>query len=111
MDECGDKVDLSSENLSSDEVDQGSNEEDDEEDSDSKYRSNKKTDELTELVTQPSMLWRVSSGLYSTASGAVGMGVGSIKWAAGKSYNVGSSVVSHVKVPSMQSLKRKNKKE
>jgi hypothetical protein len=57
------------------------------------------------------LLWRMSSGLYNTATGAVGYGVGSVRWVAGKTYDVGSSVVSHVKVPSVSTLKRKDKKE
>ncbi|KAK0053456.1 hypothetical protein Bpfe_017154, partial [Biomphalaria pfeifferi] len=50
--------------------------------------------------TQPSggFLWRMSSGIYSTAtgavSGAVGYGVGGVKWVAGKTIDVGS-VVAH----------------
>lgn len=34
----------------------------------------------------------MSSGIYSTASGAVGYGVGGVKWVAGKTIDVGSAV-------------------
>ncbi|XP_078332249.1 uncharacterized protein LOC144625407 [Crassostrea virginica] len=71
----------------------------------------KKTDEVKDNGSNGSLLWRMSSGLYSTATGAVGYGVGSVKWVAGKTYDVGSTVVSHVKVPSVSTLKRKDKKE
>lgn len=40
------------------------------------------------------MLWRMSSHLYNAGSGAVGLGVGTVKWAASTTYNVGSGVVS-----------------
>lgn len=68
-------------------------------------------------------LWRFSTGVLSTTTGAitgaVGLGVGGVKWVAGKGYNastaVGSAVidttktvVSKVPVPS---LSRKAKKE
>ena len=64
-------------------------------------------------------LWRFSTGLVSTTTGAitgaVGLGVGSVKWVAGKSYDAGSgvlnttrAVVSKVPVPT---LKKKSKKE
>lgn len=66
---------------------------------------------IPEPASQGSVFWRVSSGLYNTASGAVGLGVGGVKWVAGKSYDVGSTVVSHVKVPSIPRLKRKDKNE
>lgn len=66
---------------------------------------------VPEPAPQGSVFWRVSSGLYNTASGAVGLGVGGVKWVAGKSYDVGSTVVSHVKVPSIPRLKRKDKNE
>ena len=65
------------------------------------------------------MVWRVGSGLYSTTTGAiggaVGLGVGSVKWAATKSYDAGSVVVSTgktvvQKVP-LPTLKKKDKKE
>jgi hypothetical protein len=62
---------------------------------------------------QPGLMWRMSSGLYNTASGAVGMsvgvGVGSIKWVAEKSYNVGTAVKS--KMPSVPKLRKKAKDE
>lgn len=53
----------------------------------------------------------MSSGVYNTTASAVGMGVGGVKWVAGKSYDVGTTVVSNVKVPKLSSLKRKDKKE
>ncbi|XP_062583385.1 uncharacterized protein LOC134245136 [Saccostrea cucullata] len=71
----------------------------------------KKTDEVPDQGSNGGLLWKMSSGLYNTASGAVGYGVGSVKWVAGKTYDVGSSVVSHVKVPSVTTLRRKDKKE
>lgn len=40
------------------------------------------------------MLWRMSSHLYNVGSGAVGLGVGTVKWAASTTYTVGSGVVS-----------------
>lgn len=64
-------------------------------------------------------LWRFSTGLVSTTtgaiSGAVGLGVGSVKWVAGKSYDAGSGVISTTKavvskVP-VPTLKKKPKKE
>ena len=60
-------------------------------------------------------MWRMSSGLYNVTTGAIGYGVGGVKWAAGKSYEVGtavgSAVTSHVKVPSVQTFRKKDKKE
>ncbi|CAL1535775.1 unnamed protein product [Lymnaea stagnalis] len=55
--------------------------------------SDKKSDEKPE-VTQPAggFLWRMSSGLFNTATGAVGYGVGGVKWVAGKTIDVGSAV-------------------
>lgn len=64
-------------------------------------------------------MWRMSSGLYSATTGAVGMGIGSVKWAAGKGYDAGSVVVSTTvnttktvasKVP-VPTWKKKAKKE
>ncbi|XP_064599935.1 transmembrane protein 263-B-like [Liolophura sinensis] len=69
--------------------------------------ANKKTDEAHDPSQQPGILWRMSSGVYNTASGAVGMGVGGVKWAAGKGYDV----VSKVPVPSVPRLRRKDKNE
>ncbi|CAL1272549.1 unnamed protein product [Larinioides sclopetarius] len=40
------------------------------------------------------LIWRMSSRLYNIGSGAVGLGVGSVKWAASTTYTVGSGVVS-----------------
>lgn len=74
-------------------------------------KCDKKTDEVTDEGSKGNLLWRMSSGLYSTATGAVGYGMGSVKWVAGKTYDVGSTVVSHVKVPSVSTFKRKDKKE
>ncbi|XP_060568069.1 transmembrane protein 263-like [Ruditapes philippinarum] len=80
------------------------------------FLSNKKTDEQSEQKAQAGVIWRVSSGLgsglYNVTTGAVGYGVGSVKWVAGKSYDVGTAVASHVKVPSVPLLsKKKDKKE
>ena len=57
----------------------------------------------------------MSSGVYHGATGAVGMGVGGVKWVAGKSYDAGSAVVGTTKavvskVP-IPTLKKKDKKE
>ena len=63
------------------------------------------------------IVWRMSSGLYNVTTGAVGYGVGGVKWVAGKSYDVTSAVGSAVttgvkKVPStIATLKKKDKKE
>ena len=66
-----------------------------------------------------SLVWRLGSGVYSTTTGAVtgavGLGVGSVKWVADKSYDAGSAVVGTTKavvskVP-VPTLKRKDKKE
>ena len=64
-----------------------------------------------------SLLWRLSSGVYNTAAGAVNVGVGSVKWVAGTGYTAGATVISTTKtvaskvpVPSI-SLRRKDKKE
>ncbi|WAR03643.1 hypothetical protein MAR_010201 [Mya arenaria] len=81
------------------------------------FTSNKKTDEQSEQKAQGGVIWRVSSGLgsglYNFTTGAVGYGVGGVKWAAGKSYDVGSSVVTHVKNPPLPEMlrKKKDKKE
>lgn len=80
------------------------------------FTSNKKTDEQSEQKTQAGIVWRVSSGLgtglYNITTGAVGYGVGGVKWVAGKGYNVGAAVASHVKVPSVPLVtKKKDKKE
>lgn len=50
-------------------------------------------------------------GLYSIVIGVVGYGVGSVKWVVGKIYDVGSIVVSYVKVFLVLIFKRKDKKE
>jgi len=64
-------------------------------------------------------LWRFSSGLVNTTTGAItgamGLGVGSVKWVAGKGYDAGSGVLSTTKaviskVP-VPTLKKKPKKE
>lgn len=80
------------------------------------FTSNKKTDEQSENKPAAGFIWRVSSGvgsgLYNVTTGAVGYGVGSVKWVAGKSYDVGATVVSHVKIPQVPLLtKKKDKKE
>ena len=66
---------------------------------------------FTDPSKQPGVIWRVSSGLYNTATGAVGMGVGGVKWVAGKTYDVGSAVVSKVPKPTVPTWRRKDKKE
>ena len=71
---------------------------------------------FTEQKPPAGYIWRVStglgSGLYSVTAGAVGYGVGSVKWVAGKSYDAGTAVVSHVKVPTIPKFaKKKDKKE
>lgn len=86
-------------------------EENEEEEETSSGQSDKKTDEVKGQVPQGNIVWRMTSGVYSTASSAVGMGVGGVKWVAGKGYDVGTTVVSSVKVPKLSSLKRKDKKE
>ena len=68
-------------------------------------------------------LWRFSTGVLSTTTGAltgaVGLGVGGVKWVAGKGYSAGTAVGSVVidttktvvsKVP-VQSISKKAKKE
>ena len=64
-------------------------------------------------------IWRFSSGLVSTTTGAitgaVGLGVGGAKWVACKGYNAGSAVVGTTKtvvskVP-VPTWKKKDKKE
>jgi len=78
--------------------------------------SDKKTDELIDPnVKQPGLLWRMSSGIYGTAAGAVRLGVGGVKWVADKSYTAGTTVLSTSKtvvskVP-IPTLKKKDKKE
>ncbi|XP_033752336.1 uncharacterized protein LOC117336077 [Pecten maximus] len=75
------------------------------------YDVDKKTDEMSDPKEQGNLIWRMSSGIYSTATGAVGMGIGGAKWVANKSYDVGSSAASYVKVPKMATFKKKDKKE
>ncbi|KAL8618738.1 hypothetical protein ACOMHN_015148 [Nucella lapillus] len=70
--------------------------------------SNKKTDETTDPSQQSGILWRVTSGVYSTATGAVGAGIGGVRWVAGKTYDVGSAVASKVPVPGLGKKKDKN---
>ena len=70
---------------------------------------------VADPAQQPGLLWRMSSGVYYGASGAVGMGVGSVKWVAGKGYDAGSAVVGTTKavvskVP-VPTLRKKDKKE
>ncbi|ESO95456.1 hypothetical protein LOTGIDRAFT_160606 [Lottia gigantea] len=78
-------------------------------DGNSSLMADKKTDEVNDPTTQPGILWRMSSGVYNTASGAVGMGVGGVKWVAGKTYDAGSAVYS--KAPSNPLRKKKDKNE
>ena len=72
---------------------------------------------LSEQKPPVGIVWRMSSGLYNVTTGAVGYGVGGVKWVAGKSYDVttavGSAVTTGVKkVPStIATLKKKDKKE
>ncbi|KAG8193833.1 hypothetical protein JTE90_029566 [Oedothorax gibbosus] len=62
---------------------------------DNTYSSSDKNQGSTSSdVSNPGVLWRVSSQLYNVGSGAVGLGVGTVKWAASTTYNVGSGVVS-----------------
>ena len=74
---------------------------------------------VAEPTKPTSLMWRMSSGLYSATTGAVtgtvGLGVGSVKWVAGKGYIAGSAVINTTKtvaakVP-MPTWKRKDKKE
>lgn len=74
----------------------------------SSFTSNKKTDETADPSKQPGLLWRVTSGVYSTASGAVGAGIGGVRWVAGKTYDVGYAVVNKVPVPALGKKKDKN---
>ena len=64
----------------------------------------------------------MSSGVYSTATGAVGAGIGGVCWVAGKTYDVGSAVVgktydvgsavtSKVPMPGLPFGKKKDKNE
>ncbi|XP_076450043.1 uncharacterized protein LOC143286385 [Babylonia areolata] len=76
--------------------------------SSSSLYSNKKTDETTDPNQQGGILWRVTSGVYSTATGAVGAGIGGVRWVAGKTYDVGSAVASKVPVPGLGKKKDKN---
>ncbi|CAG5115299.1 unnamed protein product [Candidula unifasciata] len=61
--------------------------------------SDKKTDD-TQAKAQPTggLLWRMSTGLVSSAtgvvSGAVGYGVSGAKWVAGKTVDAGSAIAS-----------------
>lgn len=79
------------------------------------FESNKKTDEQAEQKAQSGgIIWRMSSGigsgLYNVTTGAVGYGVGGVKWVAGKGYDAGAAVVSHVKVPVIPKLKKQKDK-
>lgn len=64
-------------------------------------------------------LWRFSSGVIGTTSGAVtgavGLGFGGIKWVATKGYNAGSAVVGTTKTVASKvpipAWKKKDKKE
>ncbi|GFS97461.1 uncharacterized protein NPIL_456881 [Nephila pilipes] len=56
---------------------------------------NKKNDENNKHDdSDGGLIWRMSSRLYNIGSGAVGLGVGSVKWAASTTYSVGTGVVS-----------------
>ncbi|KAL3842328.1 hypothetical protein ACJMK2_020356 [Sinanodonta woodiana] len=93
------------------EVEEDEQLEDHDTDADADLASDKKTDEVAEPQKQAGIVWRMSSGLYSKAAGAVGYGVGGVQWIAGKSYSVGSTAASYIKVPSIPRLKKKDKKE
>ncbi|KAK6190407.1 hypothetical protein SNE40_002286 [Patella caerulea] len=71
--------------------------------------ADKKTDEVHDPANQPGIIWRMSSGVYSTATGAVGLGVGGVKWVAEKTYDAGSAVYS--RAPSNPLRKKKDKNE
>ncbi|GFO01249.1 upf0444 transmembrane protein c12orf23-like protein [Plakobranchus ocellatus] len=89
--------------------------------------SDKKTDvSKDEPAPQGGLLWRMSAGLYNTTtsavSGAVGYGVGGVKWVAEKTVDVGSAVAhktldassavtSKLPLPSMPFVSKKDKKE
>ncbi|XP_013397019.1 transmembrane protein 263-B [Lingula anatina] len=80
------------------------------------YSADKKTDNVEEPQQSPGMVWRLSSGVFNTATGAVGLGVGGVKWAASKGYNVGAAVVSGSqavasKVPVVNKLPGLSKKD
>ena len=66
---------------------------------------------VADAGSQPGLLWRVTSGVYSTATGAVGAGIGGVRWVASKTYDVSSAVVSKVPVPSLSLRKKKDKNE
>ncbi|GFW45158.1 uncharacterized protein TNCV_716601 [Trichonephila clavipes] len=56
---------------------------------------NKKNDENNKGDdSDGGLIWRMSSRLYNIGTGAVGLGVGSVKWAASTTYSVGTGVVS-----------------
>ncbi|KAK3611889.1 hypothetical protein CHS0354_021324 [Potamilus streckersoni] len=93
------------------EVEEDEQQEDQDHDTAADLASDKKTDEVAEPQKQAGIVWRLSSGLYSTAAGAVGYGVGGVRWVAGKSYSVGSTAASYIKVPSVPRLRKKDKKE
>lgn len=64
--------------------------------------------------SQPGFLRRAAGGVFNTATGAVSLGVGGVKWVGSTAYNTTSAVVTTTagaikKVP--QVVKRKDKKE
>lgn len=95
-------------------------EEDAEEGAGCQAKSDKKTDEALEPQKPAGgYLWRFSSGVIGTTSGAVtgavGLGFGGIKWVATKGYNAGSAVVGTTKTVASKvpipAWKKKDKKE
>lgn len=79
----------------------------------------KPADGSNEQPSQGGYVWRFSSGLVSSTAGvltgAVGLGVGGVKWVASKGISAGGAVVDTTKnivgkVP-VPVLKRKDKKE
>lgn len=71
------------------------------------------------LPSSGGYLWRISSGIIGSTtgavSGAVGLGIGGIKWAVSKGYTAGSMVVDTTKTVAgkvaVPSRKAKDKKE
>lgn len=57
------------------------------------------------------MMWRATSGVFNTATSALSIGVGGVRWVAGKTYDVGAVVASKLPVPSLPIGKKKDKNE
>ena len=71
---------------------------------------------ISEPEKQAGYLWRIGSGVYGLTTGAVGgavgVGVGSVKWVAGKGYDAGHAVVSTgAAIVTKVKVKRKSKNE